>query len=1621
MRIFEALKNRKFAKENNLTLEEVHLFNEINQKGKMDVARFRLYLKAREIGISLEDYKEYQELYTNNGTVEEYKAYIDFKKENTSAVITFDEFVSYVRHYESSLSPREYQAFLLAKKHLFTEEQSIEYGKKYREKYTIERYKDFTEAVSMGVSIEQYDQIQKAQSLGMTVKELENYEKCRTIQFFTEAECMQYAKDYSHIELTRYADMCSAARVGITISQYDEWKENLSGKFTLEQYSRYLKATAMNLTLDEYDELIAANELGLSIDDYRLYKQNNHSLTINEFKKCKDAIRCLKDKTSFVISDLSQIKMANKLGVESVVLDVSIKELPEYSFSACQSFREIILPWGLKTIGVGTFQDCIKLREISIPGSVRVIPGGVFNGCTSLERIELNDGIKTVNITGWVNLPSLKNVASACSISDFEIDKTEGYYKYLTEEDVPSSEKGVIKTLHIQNGGKLSAERSYGANNYHFYNYPQLETVILDCTVSGISITKCPNLKVVLIQNVDNTWCEYYKNGNIKNTYAAGDNSLLLTGDFVNNSGIRFLIIKSSLKKISTSGLNEMPELCWLHVPSSCEIIEDLNAKNLKTIGATLKTKLPETIERVLLSDQASWGKKTDDAGLVYLDIEKCTYTIKQSFLNCEQTKNICGLERDIERSSVKSIAGTLKILEGTTSIPSQYMSKTLIDKLILPFSLESIGQRAFEQCENLSAVSFSRFPKLVSPSAFESCKSIKVTCGDSLKPTFIMYRIKNFDWPPLENARISEEVLCENEYAGQRIKSIIIESSVKKISSTAFDNCSILESISILGTPEIAENAFKGCTAVSTIKWDVIEPYRIAGKTGFPKVKEIKIHPLATKIREGAFENWGIEELFVPGNIQSIESYAFANCKKLKKVCIEGNPVIATNAFEGCINICSIEIKHHDGIVANIAGRTGFPKVSRVVIPEGTTVLDTECFARWGLEEIEIPPSVKRIGKGAFESCRALKKFEICLDTQIGERAFYGCVSLTTINEYEPNTIPMELIKSAAADSFYACTGFKSAKFTAKEQLAKYIELINSCNIETVYIPATVNYEAYVSLLKIKSVVEVLPSNIDEQLPTVRFLKKMPPCSKNLKKLFIPQCINQITDGSFSECVKLTHLYLSPSVVVFDFHAFTNCTKLKKIVCHKNQKILIPENELPNGFRIETYGNTEVTHSIETIGISAELPKGTDSLSKQMITKIIIPDGTAFIPEKAFSGMKSLREVEINAQIDRIEANAFCNCSRLKTITLPSSVSEIGEMAFAGCKSLEAITLPQGVKRLKQGTFKGCSSLTNVSGMDNVGYVEEDAFTDCIALKQIVFSREIFSIKNAFVNCTSLEMLVIPVDIAEFMVDISSCTSLKTMYLPQNIDSFKCVTAENNQINVVANRGSSWKTALNVANVTYYKKADIQEKIEQLLADAGYGVKYLEQESLHFIHRDEGIGSRDQVQKAGSIRSRKTAGRAEWSISQGKNEDAVFTNGPADVDEMIKSLTNNDMNECYSQRKVDAFSNVNLDSTETVAGEEKRITSNIFSVELDTNGISVNQFVISLVDVHGNVNSDQVEVSISNKTKVKQIKIQLQLKAGVPNGRYFIVVSDSKGDKSFYSEPIRVDIAFAMDDEFAF
>ena len=76
-----------------------------------------------------------------------------------------------------------------------------------------------------------------------------------------------------------------------------------------------------------------------------------------------------------------------------------------------------------------------------------------------------------------------------------------------------------------------------------------------------------------------------------------------------------------------------------------------------------------------------------------------------------------------------------------------------------------------------------------------------------------------------------------------------------------------------------------------------------------------------------------------------------------------------------------------------------------KVVIPDGVTEIDSEAFRQpdsiYGLDEVtslSIPESVVKIGSGAFQWCKKLKKASIKGPAEIGSEAFLGCSSLKEV-----------------------------------------------------------------------------------------------------------------------------------------------------------------------------------------------------------------------------------------------------------------------------------------------------------------------------------------------------------------------------------------------------------------------------------------------------------------------------------------------------------------------------------------------------------------------------------------------------------------------------------------------
>ena len=71
-------------------------------------------------------------------------------------------------------------------------------------------------------------------------------------------------------------------------------------------------------------------------------------------------------------------------------------------------------------------------------------------------------------------------------------------------------------------------------------------------------------------------------------------------------------------------------------------------------------------------------------------------------------------------------------------------------------------------------------------------------------------------------------------------------------------------------------------------------------------------------------------------------------------------------------------------------------------------------------------------------------------------------------------------------------------------------------------------------------------------------------------------------------------------------------------------------------------------------------------------------------IEKKAYLGRSDLTEVEIPAQVKRIEDWAFAQCERLRRVALPHSIDYIGKNVFLGCDALERVLVFGGEQQEK-------------------------------------------------------------------------------------------------------------------------------------------------------------------------------------------------------------------------------------------------------------------------------------------------------------------------------------------------
>jgi hypothetical protein len=255
---------------------------------------------------------------------------------------------------------------------------------------------------------------------------------------------------------------------------------------------------------------------------------------------------------------------------------------------------------------------------------------------------------------------------------------------------------------------------------------------------------------------------------------------------------------------------------------------------------------------------------------------------------------------------------------------------------LVLPDSITSIGDVAFDHCSKLRSITIPDRVTSIGMYAFSGC-----------------FNLKNITIPNGVTG-IGEGAF----YYCTSLTSVTIPGSVKNMGLMAFAHCESLQSLTILnGVTGIGEAAFTDCTSLTSVT--------IPGSV--------------KNIGQGAFSTCtSLKSLTILNGVTSIGKYAFTDCTSLTSVTIPGSVTsIGEGAFINCTSLKSITLPDN------------LTSIDKDVFWDCTS-----------LASITIPGKVTSIGEYAFYRCTSLTSETIPSSvTSIGEYAFAYCTSLTSVS----------------------------------------------------------------------------------------------------------------------------------------------------------------------------------------------------------------------------------------------------------------------------------------------------------------------------------------------------------------------------------------------------------------------------------------------------------------------------------------------------------------------------------------------------------------------------------------------------------------------------------------------
>jgi len=302
--------------------------------------------------------------------------------------------------------------------------------------------------------------------------------------------------------------------------------------------------------------------------------------------------------------------------------------------------------------------------------------------------------------------------------------------------------------------------------------------------------------------------------------------------------------------------------------------------------------------------------------------------------------------------------------------------------------------------------------------------------------------------------------------------------------------------------------------------------------------------------------------EVTIPNTVTSIHSSALQGCSGLTSCTIgSGVITIGDSIFSNCTNLASIVINDSNVVYDSRDN-------CNAIIKTSTNELVAGC------KNTIIPSSVTSIGNSAFIGCSSLTSINIPSSvTSIGDYAFVTCNGLTSMN------IPSS-VTSIGDCIFGSCSSISSITVNSNNSI---YDSRDNCNA-------------------------IIKTSTNELVA-------------GCKNTIIPSSVTSIGDYAFYSCTSLTSIDIPSGVTSIGEQAFYNCSVLSSITIPNNVTSINHQ-----AFRsCNALESVEISDGVETIGVGVF--DYCDSL-----TDVIIGTGITSIGSSSFYGSNNLESITILA-----------------------------------------------------------------------------------------------------------------------------------------------------------------------------------------------------------------------------------------------------------------------------------------------------------------------------------------------------------------------------------------------------